>query len=108
MVGGDVNQIGLIELDADTLSTSPFAACPSCLQAFYPIASVTSGTTLNIWKKHQAGLAGYNGKGLTPGTFAIRPGVRIMAFDAPSIHPLVLEPSAFTFNVNDVLEQVHS
>lgn len=106
MVGGDVNNPGVICFEADNVTTSPFSA-GSPLRAWYPIAVINSTTSLDIYHRDQVGLAGYCGNASTFGNYTVRPGAQLMAFDpvtSDSATTIVLQHNTETWTPGDTLE----
>lgn len=104
MVGGTGTNIGAISFSADNVTSYPFSS-GTPLRDWYPIASVASGTSLNL--QHRSTAADnlqYTGRQTSAGTYTIRPGARIMAFDGTSRQVVVLPYNTFTWTVGDVLE----
>lgn len=111
MVGGDVNNPGVISFDADNVSVSPFSPA-NPLRVYYPIASVASATSLIAFRRDQVGVANYIGNAMTAGAYQVRPGARVMMTGEPvpsryySI--VVLESNEFTWQTGNQVEWAHS
>lgn len=110
MVGGDVNNPGVISFDLDDVTASPFSVGDP-LRVYYPIASVASATSLVVYRRDQVGVAIYNGRATTDSAYKVRPGARVMAGDPINnryYSVVVLESNEFTWSVGNQVEWAHS
>ena len=105
MVGGSSDIPGMISFAADNYTGTPYSNTGDTLRAWYPIASVSSGTALSIYRRDQVGLAGYEGNQTTLGSYTIRPGARILAIEGATV---VLDYNTFTWTVGHTVECAHS
>ena len=110
MVGGDVNNPGVISFDADNVTSSPFSVGDP-LRVYYPIASVASSTSLVVYRRDQVGVAIYNGLATSDSAYRVRPGARVMAGDPITnryYSVVVLESNEFSWSVGNQVEWAHS
>lgn len=117
MVGGDASgiNIGALSFAADNITATPFSV-GSPLQTWFPIASVSSGLGLGIWRHSTAGQLGYPslGLGTSQGSYTIAPAAPILAFDpitsthAGSGVKVVLPYNTFVWTVGDTVVCAHS
>ena len=105
MVGGNSEFPGMISFAADNYTGTPYSNTSETLRAWYPIASVSSTTSLSVYRRDQVGLAGYKGKQTSLGNYTIRPGARILVVEGSTI---VLDHNTFTWTVGNTVECAHS